>query len=155
MTQDFEIKPKELMTIIINGLNQLFFKDPEPEGKLLFDEVLGGGSAKILHLETKSGDFDCHLKLDITEYTGDLNYDSFRTLLASHLHRAAGQLKNKDPLNLFTNKDNNELVFHIPGVVASAEQTNLMVSSVQQSRPGVIDIKLMCLDPSQFNKTPD
>jgi|SaaInl5LU_22_DNA_1037371.scaffolds.fasta_scaffold10180_3 hypothetical protein len=152
MQQNFEIKPNELMTIIINGLNQMFFKVPEADGKLLFDEILGGQSAKILNLATKSGDLDCELSLDNSEFIGDMNFDAFRSLLASHLHNAASHIKKKEPLNLFMNEEKNEIVFHMPGVVAFADHMNLMVSSVRQHKPGIIDIKLMCLDPSQFKK---
>jgi hypothetical protein len=150
MTQDFEIQPTELILAIIKGMNQLFFIVEEEEAKSLFKEIEAGEKPKILNFETKSGNFDCTLELDVSEYIGQFDFSAFRSLLASHLHNAAEVLKKNAQLNLFMNQELQELVFHHPGVVVSDDQVNLLVSSVRQIATGTISIKLMCLDPSQF-----
>lgn len=150
MTQDFEIQPTELMLAIIKGMNQLFFIVEEEEAESLFKEIEAGEKPKILNFETKSGNLECTLELDVSEYIGQFDFGAFRGLLASHLHNAAEVLNKNEQLNLFMNQELQELVFHHPGVVVSDDQVNLLVSSVRQIATGTISIKLMCLDPSQF-----
>ena len=150
MSQDFEIQPTELMQAIIKGMNQLFFIVEEDEAESLFKEIDKGEKPKILNFETKSGNLDCTLELDASEYIGELDFSTFRSLLASHIHNAAEVLKKNEQLNLFMNQELQELVFHHPGVMVTEDQLNLLVSSVRQTSAGIISIKLMCLDPSQF-----
>ena len=90
------------------------------------------------------------LALDYSEFVGTLNYSTFRDALASHLNRIAEKLRDKRDLNIFTSKDTGAMLFHIPGLVQSAGQLNVLVTGIEQVKAGEIIIKLMFLSPDNY-----
>lgn len=151
---EINISPEQMLAAIHANLSGQFFEANKTTAKQTYTQLVNGGSLPLLEISSpEHGEVIGHLALDFSEFIGKLNYSTFRDALASHLNRIAEKLKNKDKLNIFTNAETGAMLFNIPGLVQTGEQVNVLVTGVEQSRPGEIVIKMMFLDPANFIKS--
>jgi hypothetical protein len=152
MTQsDIELDTRDLLALILKMLNKVFFAVSRDDAKRLYQTIVGGERAPFMTFETRSGaTFACRLALDSSDYDGQLNFSAFRGALAAHLHQVSKALKEKAPLNLFSNDEGNVTIFHHPGIIQSDGRTNILVSGLEQQDAGTLCIKLLFLDPAKL-----
>jgi len=152
MTQrDIELDTRELLTLSLKMLNNVFFAVSRDDAKRLYQTIAGGEQAPFMTFETHSGaTFACRLALDSSDYDGRLNFSAFRGALAAHLNQVSKALKNEEPLNLFSNDEGNETIFHHPGIIQAEGRTNMLVSGLEQQDAETLCIRLLFLDPEKL-----
>ena len=147
------LKPEQLLSISAQALYKTFFETARDQSKQIFKELEKGKTCSLYVMKIANGqEIQGKLSLDKTEFVGKINYSAFRAGLEVMVKRIADKINKKEDLNIFTNEDNGELVFHIPGFVENDGQVNILVLGVVQQAAGVIGQKLMFLDPTQFAK---
>ena len=147
------LKPEQLLSISAQALYKTFFETARDQSKQIFKELEKGKTCSLYVMKIANGqEIQGKLSLDKTEFVGKINYSAFRAALEVMVKRIADKINKKEDLNIFTNEDNGEMVFHIPGFVENDGQVNILVLGVMQQAPGVIGQKLMFLDPTQFTK---
>ncbi|MEJ2761059.1 MAG: hypothetical protein P8126_05840 [Gammaproteobacteria bacterium] len=152
MTQgNIELDTRDLLALILKMLNKVFFAVSRDDAKRLYQIIAGGERAPFMSFETRSGaTFTCRLALDSSEYDGKLNFSAFRGALAAHLHQVSKALKEETSLNLFSNDEGNETIFHHPGIIQAEGRTNILVSGFEQQDAGTLCIKLLFLNPEKL-----
>ena len=147
------LKPEQLLSISAQALYKTFFETARDQSKQIFKELEKSKTCSLYVMKIANGqEIQGKLSLDKTEFVGKINYSAFRAALEVMVKRIADKINKKEDLNIFTNEDNGELVFHIPGFVENDGQVNILVLGVVQQAAGVIGQKLMFLDPTQFAK---
>ena len=147
------LKPEQLLSISAQALYKTFFETARDQSKQIFKELEKGKTCSLYVIKIANGqEIQGKLSLDKTEFVGKINYSAFRAALEVMVKRIADKINKKEDLNIFTNEDNGEMVFHIPGFVENDGQVNILVLGVVQQAAGVIGQKLMFLDPTQFAK---
>jgi len=152
-SNEINISPEQMLTAIHAQLSDHFFDATKTTAKQTYTQLINGERLPLLEISSpEHGQVIARLALDVSEFIGKLNYTTFRDALTSHLNRIGETLKNKEKLNIFTSEETGAMLFNIPGLVQTDEQVNVLVTGVEQSKPGEIVIKLMFLDPDNFTK---
>jgi len=149
--KEINVSPEKVLEVAHQQLRACFFESTKVFAKQTFNDLQDGKKVPLIEIASPDmGEVTGLLALDCSDFVGKLNYSIFRDALASHLRRTAEKLQAGESLNIFTNKDSGALLFHIPGLVQVDEQVNILVTGIEQSRPGEIIIKLMFLHPDNF-----
>ena len=130
---------------IHNNLNQRFFADEKAAAKRLFKSLVHGTEAPFIGISNEhTGQIKSVLRLDLSAFTGKLNFRIFRAALASHLYRIDQMLETGDDCNVFVDqKDASSFVYNLPGVTDLNGHINALVTGVQVSAPGSFVVKLL------------
>ena len=141
----------ELVNLAAQILSQLFIKAPKEKAKPIFKDIKQGklfslGSITIQDTLKPS----LHLALDYSEFRGPgFNFDVFGAALTGILQQIGQKFQAKADLNIMTSKEGSVLI-HLPGMIQLNEQLNVMVMSFDLGTMDKITIKLMFLDPEQY-----
>ena len=143
----------ELLNLCNGLLHNLFFKLPKPKSKELFMEVKKGGSPTLGQITVgENTKLDLKLVLGYGEFVGPgFNFDVFRTALKGLLERINTTLRLKADLGLRTNQQGGVLV-GFAGTVRTGEQLNALMMVVDLGTAGEINLRLIFVDPSQFEQ---
>ena len=148
---EVEVQPQQMLAAVHQHLTNTFFRQEKTAAKRAYSDISSGGSIPFLEISAaEKGEITCSLALDHSEYVGKLNFSAFRDILAAHLQQIAAKLKNEEDLNIFTNQQTGDLLFHIPGILQRDDTVNALVTSVEQREPGELIVKLMFLDPANY-----
>lgn len=151
--QAVSLQPEQLLSLATQALYKCFFEAQRDQSRQIFKEVDKGKQSPLFNMKIANGqEIEGHLLLDKTEFVGKFNYSAFRSALGVMVKRIADKLEKKEDLNIFNSEETGEILFHIPGFVESEGQLNVLVLGAVQQVPGVILLKLMFLDPTQFKK---
>lgn len=147
------VKPETILAAVHQHVSALFFSSTKTDAKQAYNDLRSGKHLPLL--EISSGDLGSVvgvLALDCSEFVGKLNFSTFRDALASHLNRIAEKLKNEEDLNILSSEETGSMLFHIPGLVHVDDQSNVLVTAIEQSKAGELIIKLMFIDPDNYRK---
>jgi len=152
---EIELQPEELLAAIHRHINQRFFEKTKRDAKRLFLALESGKELPFMTITSQAqGEVACTLTLDHSQFVGKLGFSAFRNALASHLSRTAIKLQKNEGLNIYTNDARCDMIFHIPGFVETGSKLNILVTGVRQKQPGFLTVRLLFLDPEQFQTTP-
>ena len=144
------LDPRQLLTAISLNLDSQFYAASRDHSKRLYSDIAGGQAMPFLQLNTKrSGDINCHLQLDSTQYTGKLSYSKFRKAMAVMLLGIKTRIEEEQSLNMLTSEQG-DIMFNIPGIIQNKDGTNVMVCGLRQVQPGLMTVRLMFLDPERY-----
>lgn len=169
--QKMTINIVQLLDLSCGVLNQLLIRQPAAKSKKLFKALKQGDVVSVgaVSLSSKkeaaeqsaakqeegaSADQDHKISLsvalDYSEFRGPgFSHPLFLDALKGMLHQIATTMRAKQDLNIMTNEAGAMLV-HKPGVVKLDDQYNVMVLSVEPVRKSALVLKLMFVDPSQY-----
>lgn len=133
-------------------ISKLLITAPKVKAKALFKELKNGQTLNLGKLRVGDiAELQVDLALDYSEFKGPgFNFDVFRAALAMMLQRIAAKLRARDDLNLRSNPS--AVLVFLPGIVKIQEQHNVLVLALENSARGHLTLKLMFLDPNQFNQ---
>lgn len=160
-----------ILNLGCNLLHHAFITAKEIESKGLLKELKSGKAVKVgaLTLTPKVRDeaagaenagaalpspmeMPLRLALDYSEFVGPFSFPAFRQALAAMLQQLGKTLQAKADLNVLTNPDNNSMLIHQPGVIQVNGQYNVLVLAIVPGGPKEIVLKLMFVDPNQYEK---
>ncbi|MFA7555457.1 MAG: hypothetical protein WCY88_14510 [Spongiibacteraceae bacterium] len=149
---NIEINMVELVNIAAKILDQIFIKSPKDKVKPLFKELKQGKKHALGTIEIKQRIKPAlSLALDYSEFCGPgFNFDAVEIALKSILTQISQKFRAKADLNFMTSKDNSVLI-HLPGIISIKEQLNVMVLVLELGNMKEITIKLMFVDPTQYD----
>ncbi len=145
-----------LLNIAAGILQTGFLTGPRLSARQKFKKLKQGNSIKIATLNIgQLKDASLKLQLDYSEYKGSgFGFDSFIAALKSMLRHTETVLKEKKDLNMLSNMNQSEHVLAaLPGIVRRGEQINVMMMNFSFSQVPDIILKLMFVEPGQFNLT--
>lgn len=150
---------EQFATICANVLHQMLIDVPRTVGKRLFRELEAGKRVALTQLQMEDGgSVRLDLKLDHSEFRGNLNFSVFRDSLVALLARLAEILRDENQslsaMRLLDESgvaNSERRLYSVPGVVASAGVVNvLMLGASPAAGEPVVLMELMYIDPEQF-----
>lgn len=153
-TESVSLHPNKLLAAIIENLNQQFFADQRDNAKRLYQFIHKGEHAPFMRIQTgDTGEIFCELGFDHSEYQGKLSFGKFRKSLAAMIFVVNERLQQADRVHHLTS-DSGEMLFTLPGIVDDkSDGLSALVCSIKTRAPGLMLVRLMYIDPSQFNVT--
>ncbi|MGS2724800.1 hypothetical protein ACVBEJ_13760 [Porticoccus sp. GXU_MW_L64] len=150
--QQRKVNFPELLNLCNGLLANLFYKLPKPKAKELFLEVKKGGSPVLGDITVgEHTKLKLKLTLDYSEFVGPgFNFDIFRTALKGLLERINTTLRLKADLGLRANQQGGVMV-GFAGTVRKGDQFNVLMMVVDMGSPGEINLRLIFVEPSQFD----
>ncbi len=151
---EIDINIVQILNVAASILQTGFLTGPRAHAKQEFKKLKQGKSIQVATLNIGPlKDAPFKLQLDYSEYKGSgFGFDSFIAALKSMLHHTETVLKEKKDLNMLSNMNQNEHVLAaLPGIVQRGEQINVMMMSFSFSQVPDIILKLMFVEPGQFN----
>lgn len=154
--ENLDINIVELVALSANILDSLFIKASKDTAKTTFKDIKQGnafplGTVTIQERIKPS----LSLALDYSEFKGPgFNFDAFQLALTSILKQIDIAFKKKGDLNIMSSQssEDNTLLFHLPGIITIKDQLNAMVMALELGNLENITVKLMFLDPEQYEK---
>jgi len=148
--KSINLDPSKLLTAISLNLDSQFYGASRDQSKRLYSDIAKGGQMPFIQLKTQdSGDINCHLQLDASQYTGKLSFSKFRKAMAVMLFEIRKRLEADQPLNILSS-DHGDIMFNIPGILQNKDGINIMVCGTRQVEPGLMTVRLMFLDPIAY-----
>ncbi len=151
---EIDINIVSLLNIAAGILQTGFLIDPRAHAKQKFKKLKQGNSIKVATLNMgQLKDAPLKLQLDYSEYKGPgFGFDIFIAALKSMLRHTETAFKEKKDLNMLTSQDQGEVVLAaLPGIVQREQQINVMLMSFSFNQAPDIILKLMFVEPGQFN----
>jgi hypothetical protein len=147
------IAPEKLLTMSANILHQAFFTGMRLDAKRRYQFLESGRSVFLLKVRMEDGsELEVNLRLDCHELHGKLNFSAFRRLIGRLLTAVTQKLSEKQPLNIFSNDEQQRWVFLIPALYQTGDDVNMLVLAVELNQPGTLSLELLFIDPSQFEQ---
>lgn len=144
------LDPAKLLSAIFVNLDSQFYLASRDHAKRLYADIADGQDTPFIQLNTQdSGDVNCNLQLDSSQYTGKLNFGKFRKVLAVMLLGIKNRIETEESLNML-NSEQGDIMFHIPGIIQNEDGVNVLVCGIRQAEPGLITLRLMFLDPVEY-----
>ena len=148
---EVEVQPRQILAAVHQHLTITFFQQEKTVAKRAYSDISSGTTIPFLEISAaEKGEINCSLALDHSEFVGKLNFSAFRDILGAHLQLIAAKLQNEEDLNLFTNEQTGDLLFNIPGILQRDDTVNVLVTGIEQRKPGELIVKLMFLDPANY-----
>ena len=151
----FNMPADKLLTLCANLLHAGFINRNKAKAKKDFKKLASGEKLEIGNLGPKESEekVDIVLSMDARAFKGMLTFHLFEKAMASMLQAISKRLNGKEPdkIQTFSNQENNQTIFFVPGFVQERDILNMLVCSVKTS-PGKMNLQLMFLDPEQFRK---
>ena len=151
-----DINIVQVLNVAASILQTVFLAGPRARAKQEFKKLKQGKTIKVATLNVGAlKDAPFKLRLDYSEYRGPgFGFDSFIATLTSMLRHTEIAFREKKDLNVLTNRDQSEVVLvAVPGIVRRKEQINVMMMSFSFSQAPDIILKLMFVDPGQFDRS--
>ncbi len=150
---EIDINIVQVLNVAAGILQTGFLTGPRAHAKQEFKKLKQGKSIKVATLnigQLKNAPFK--LQLDYSEYKGPgFGFDSFIAALDSMLRHTEIAFRQEKDLNMLTDQNQRELVLAaLPGIVRREEQINVMMMSFSFSQAPDIILKLMFVEPGQF-----
>lgn len=151
--QALNINIVQLVNLSCNLLHQAFIKQPRDKAKKLVKDLKGGKRINMGSLTIgEKIETPLFLELDYSEFRGGFNFPAFEAAVKAMLQRISVQLKQKKDLNVLTNQEQGSALVHLPGVIQSPDgRYNVLVMSFEMGKPKEIGIRVMFVDPDQYD----
>jgi hypothetical protein len=147
------ITPEKLLVIAANILHKSFYECTRLEAKRRYQFLHDGRTVFLLKLRVEDGsELDVNLSLERSELRGKLNFSVFRNLIGQLLAGYAAALEKQEPLKTFSDEAQRRWIYLIPALQENTERLNMMVLAADVSRPAVLTLELMFIDPEQFRR---
>jgi len=145
------ISSEKLLTIAANILHKAFYDCTRLEAKRRYQFLLDGRRIFLIKLQMQDGsELEVNLSLEQSELRGKLNFSLFKQLVGQLLGNYARLLNEKQPLNTFSDEEQQRWVYLIPAAFQGPEHLNMLVLSANMNEPGSLNLELMFIDPEQF-----
>ena len=146
--------PDKLLVVCGNVLLKSVLEAPRADAKRVFNDINDGKTVSLVNVRMDDEtEVRFEVQLDHTEFrSGRLNFKGFRGSLASLLHALGENVRREAEVPVFTDKRSGAMLFGIPGFTQNEDQPNVMMMSVNLRKPGCVQVKLMYVDPEQFNQ---
>ena len=152
--RSYSMPPDKLLVVCGNVLLKSLLEAPRADAKRVFNDIHDGKTVSLVNVRMDDEtEVRFELQLDHSEFrSGRLNFKAFRDSLAGLLHVLGENVRREAEVPVFTDKRSGAMVFGIPGVTQNGERPNVMMMSVNLRKPGSVQVKLMYVDPEQFNQ---
>ncbi len=153
-----DINIVQILNVAVSILQTGFLTGPRAHARQEFKKLKQGKSIKLATLNIgQLKDVPFKLQLDYSEYKGPgFGFDSFLTALKSMLRHTETAFKEKKDLNMLSSQDQGEMVLAaLPGIVRREDQINVMMMSFSFRQTPDIILKLMFVEPGQFETAVD
>lgn len=151
-SNSLRISQEQMLTSIHEQLTVHFFQSGKTVAKSDFNQLKDGQAIDFLKLSTSRGEVSAKLALNHSEFVGKLNYSKFRDALGAHLNYIAQTVNNKQGLNVLTNEETGAFLYNLPGLINHDDVLNVLVTGIEQKKPGEIVITLMFLNPDAYRE---
>ena len=151
-TQKIDLNLIELVSLAAKIVDQLFIKAPKDKAKAAFKEIKQGHTFPLGSIKVQDKlESSLQLALDYSEFCGPgFNFDVFANALKSILTQISQKFQAKADLNIMTSEEGSVLI-HLPGMVQLNEQLNVMVMAFDIGEMEKITIRLMFVEPEQYD----
>ncbi len=144
------LKNNEIVGVLGNMLKLVFFDNSRVNAKRTFRDALEGQVLRLpaLAMPDKS-EISLKLKIDASNFNGDLSFSYFRNHLGALLSRISEQMKEGASVPILSAGDGVQRIVNIPVGHAKGDEVNVLAMGFDV-RHAEIMIKLLYVDPEQF-----
>lgn len=148
------ISQDKFLVLAVNLLHRALVQPPRTQCKRGFRELYEGRKLALSRVSMPDASTARFmLALDHSEFRGRLNFGAFRASLERLLNNLAAVLKAGGKVPLFNAETHPDaMIFGITAVTVEDEQPNVMVLGTEPDDRGTMLLKLMYLDPAQFEE---
>ncbi|MEM8660897.1 MAG: hypothetical protein AAGF35_08435 [Pseudomonadota bacterium] len=155
-SQESSIPKEKFLIIAVNLLHRQFIDATRTQAKQVYRELAAKRTLNLTTLKMEDeSTLRVRLAMDCSEFRGQLNFGAFKTSLSVLLGNLASALREEKEVEVFSIEDKpSSLIFGITGVTVDKNIANVMVlGSEVGEQPGEATLRLMYLDPSQFDQS--
>ena len=154
MSNTQSMSQDQFLLVAINLLHKGFVESTRTEAKQVFRKLADGAVVPLSRVRMEDESMAAFLvSLDHSEFRGKINYGAFRASLNTLLANVSQTLQDEEKtIPVFTDQANGEsMMFGVTAVTLEHDKPNVMVLSANsQSHDGATELRLMYLDPDQF-----
>ena len=155
--QSQSVSREKFLLMATNLLHRHFFDAARTDAKRSYRELEEGGTVHLARVEMEDKSLaDFLLSLDHSEFRGRLNYGAFRASLGMLLGNLSNQLREEKEVSVFNEGDNaDNVIFGVSGLTVEDDQPNVLVLGADTGGQAGVKLRLMYLDPGQFQGNDD
>ncbi len=146
--------PEQFLVLAANLLHRALVEPGRTEAKQLYRRIEEGERTALANVRMEDESLASFgLSLDHSEFRGKLNYGAFRGSLTTLLSNIAQLVNEEKPLRVFNAQDGGQsMIFGVPAVTVEQGKTNVLVLSADPGAAGGTELRLMYIDPLQFEE---
>ncbi len=148
------LPPDKFLLLAANLLHRALVEPGRTEAKQLYRRIEDGERLPLANVRMEDDSTAAFgLSLDHSEFRGKLNYGAFRASVNALLANIGQVVREEKPVQVFSAQDGGEsMIFGVPAVTVEQGRTNLLVLSADPGAGGATELRLMYLDPLQFEE---
>ncbi|NND69122.1 MAG: hypothetical protein HKN19_16140 [Halioglobus sp.] len=148
------LSPQKFLLLAANLLHRALVEATRTDAKQLYRRIEEGERAALANVRMEDDSTAAFgLSLDHSEFRGKLNYGAFRASLNTLLANVGQALQEEKAIQVFNAQDGGaSMIFGIPAVTVEQGKTNVLVLSADPGASGGTELRLMYLDPQQFEQ---
>jgi hypothetical protein len=148
----YKMEPDKFLRVATNVVFKTLLETQRAEAKRLFNSISEGKRVSVLNVRMEDdSEMRFDMSLDHSEYRGArLNFTAFRESVAGLVAALTNAQQQDAAISVFTEQSDGSMLFGVPGVTREGEHLNALMLGVNTRGPGTVLLKLMYLDPSQF-----
>ena len=147
----------QFLLVAANLLHRALIEAGRTDAKQLYRRLAEGeqmGLANVRLEDDSTASF--RVSLDHTEFRGRINFGAFRASLNTLIGNIGQAIKEEKDVQVFSAHEGGQsMIFGITAVTIEQEKTNVLVLSADPGAAGSTELRLMYLDPQQFEEQHD
>ncbi|MFT4615173.1 MAG: hypothetical protein ACI9NT_002325 [Bacteroidia bacterium] len=162
MSDTHSMSQDQFLLVAVNLLHKGLVDAGRTEAKQLYRKLSEGVVVPLSRVRMEDESTAAFMvSLDHSEFRGKINYGAFRASLSTLLSNFSQALQGEKAVPVFADQgDGQSMIFGVTAVTVEQDKPNVMVLSADPAtRDGATELRLMYLDPGQFQdqvaETPD
>lgn len=143
----------QFLTVASNILYKTMVDSSRTLAKNTYKAMLEG---KRVALITVRMDDDSEVRFDISldssEFRGKLNFGAFRASVTQLVRSLGEQIKQEREAPVFSDEEEGSVLFGVPGITQEDQNVNVIMMAADTRTSGTVLLKLMYMDPDQFQQ---
>ena len=152
--QSQSLSSHKFLLLAANLLHRALVDSTRADAKRLFRRIEEGERTALANVRMEDDSTAAFgLSLDHSEFRGRLNYGAFRASINTLLANIGQVVQQEKDVQVFNAQDGGEsMIFGVPAVTVEQGETNVLMLSADTGAGGGTELRLMYLDPQQFEQ---
>ena len=146
------LSSQQFLVLAANLLHRALVEPGRTEAKQLYRRIEEGERTALANVRMEDDSTAAFgLSLDHSEFRGKLNYGAFRASVNALLANIGQVVQEEKDIQVFNAQDGGQsMIFGVPAVTVEQGKTNVLVLSADPGAGGGTELRLMYIDPLQF-----
>lgn len=151
---DFSFDTKDLLESTADLLYDYLVRSSKHDGKMRFKKLNETEQHFVAEMPTRDGSSaKIYLKLDQSEFIGELKFTTFKNFIGRLLGLIAHTLKENKDIPIREEAKGQHILLDLPAAMKSDNQLNVLMLSFNLQQVNEITLELMFFEPTQFDNS--